>query len=85
MKFEIGKYYQHSQGQVIHIVGRLPTFFYGEGLVSEGDDGNLSRIGEDEDSAVNWKEVSGWHRDAYDKNSIPEPTSKQQNRERNER
>ena len=73
MKFQEGKYYQHSGGGVIHIVGSLPTFFYGNGLVAEDEHGGLRRVGNDEDNALNYHEVSGWPRHAYAANSIPEP------------
>ena len=76
MKFQLGNYYQHSGGRVIHIIGTLNTFFYGNGLVSEDEEGNLSRVGDDEASAMNWHQVSGWPRSCYLGNSIPEPTEK---------
>ena len=74
MRFQIGKYYQHAgTGKVIHIIDCVNTFFHGVALLSEDDYGNLSPVGSDDTSAVNWHEVSGWARHTYQANNIPEP------------
>jgi len=73
MVFQIGNYYQHNSGQTIHIIGTANTFFYGNGLLAEDDEGRLSRVGNDETSATNYHQVSGWPRHIYDGNNIPEP------------
>ena len=73
MRFEIGKYYQHAGGRVFHVVCRIHTFFHGECLLAEESTGALVPAGEDEGAAINWHQVSGWPRDVYDENRIPEP------------
>jgi len=35
MKFEIGKAYQHTCGEQLHIVGKLNTIMYGKCLMAE--------------------------------------------------
>ena len=76
MKFEIGNYYQHTTGRVICIIGTARTFFHGDTLLGEDDQGSLIPIGKDEASTINYHRVSGWHRDCYEGNSIPEPSKK---------
>ena len=76
MKFEIGKYYQHSGGGIINILDRVHTTFYGEGLLAENSCGDLSVVGEDETNATNWHQVSGWSKSFYESNNIPEPIEK---------
>jgi hypothetical protein len=73
MKFKIGKYYQHGTGRVISIIGTANTFFHGSCLLAEEEDGRLMPVGEDEDAAQYWHEVSGWKRSCYDCNNIPDP------------
>lgn len=73
MKFQINKYYQHSNGEVIHIIDSVNTFFHGSTLLGECEDGSLMPVGRSEDNAVNYKEVSGWKRSCYTNNFIPEP------------
>lgn len=74
MKFEIGKYYQSISGRVIHILGEIHTFFHGSCFLAEEDTGNLTPIGRDKTAAVGWRQVSGWSRETYAINNIPEPT-----------
>ena len=77
MIFEVGRYYQHNGDRVIHVICPVTTFFYGDGLLVESDDGSLSTVAaNDEAAAVNWKVVSGWHRSCYDSNGIPEPEAR---------
>jgi len=73
MKFKIGKYYQHGTGRVISIIGTANTFFHGSCLLAEEEDGRLMPVGEDEDAAQYWHEVSGWKRSCCDCNNIPDP------------
>jgi hypothetical protein len=73
MKFQIGKYYQHGSGLVISIIGTANTFFHGSCLLAEEEGGRLTPIGEDEDAARYWHEVSGWKRSCYAGNNIPDP------------
>jgi hypothetical protein len=57
MIFEIGKTYQHTTGKKMTIIGRLKTHAWGECLIGETDMADLVPVGEQEDNAVNWKEV----------------------------
>lgn len=57
MIFEIGKTYQHTTGKKMTIIGRLKTHAWGECLIGETDRGDLVPVGEQEDNAVNWKEI----------------------------
>ena len=58
MKFEIGKVYKHSSGQIMAIVGKVNTTGYGECLVGECFDMvNLKPIGMDEDATQGWEEI----------------------------
>ena len=66
MKFEIGKYYQHTSGTIMNIIGPVKTFFYGDGLLSESDDGSLMAVGQSEDATINWHKVPGWAREVED-------------------
>lgn len=56
--FEIGKFYKHSGGRCMHIVGEANTTVYGWCLVAEeiGYD-NLLPIGRREGYTVNWVEI----------------------------
>ena len=60
MKFEVGKFYKHSGGEVLHILAQVDncTGYFNPTLVGEsaGDVG-FSAVGRDEASAANWKEV----------------------------
>jgi hypothetical protein len=59
MKFEVGKFYEHSSGGMMHIVGGLQTTIYGGCLVAEEfDSANLKPIGQDEGAAINWTETT---------------------------
>lgn len=73
MKFEIGKYYRHTMGEVVHIIAKVDTFFHGECLLAESDSGNLMPFGQDEQSAVNWVEVPCWEKETYLANGIEPP------------
>ena len=73
IKFQVGNYYQHSEGRVMHIIGEVNSFSYGISLLAETDDGRLSLVGMDEASAENWHQVSGWRKSHYQSNNIPEP------------
>lgn len=73
MKFQIGKYYQHTSGEIICILCEIHTFFHGACLLAEVDTGRLRPVGTDAESSQNWHLVSGWHRSCYAGNNIPEP------------
>ncbi len=74
MKFQIGRFYQHSSGKVIRIIDKTSTFFHGHCLLAECDNGKLIPISRDESATDNYHEVSGWPREIYKAQSIPEPT-----------
>lgn len=59
MKFEVGKYYKHASGNIMHVIGGLQTTLYGGCLVAEEvDSANLKPIGQDETSVENWLETT---------------------------
>lgn len=58
MKFELGKYYQHSGGQRLHMIALAQTRMYGLALLGEALDGSITPCGLDETNAVNWTEIS---------------------------
>jgi hypothetical protein len=59
MKFEIGKYYKHTGGGMMHVVSAAKTTMYGWCLIAEEHGGsNLIPIGSDEVSALNWTEAT---------------------------
>ena len=58
MVFQYGKTYKHISGKVITIVGVAETHMYGKCLVAEDEHGQLSPVGQNEENAVNWQEVS---------------------------
>lgn len=59
MRFEIGKYYKHTSGQIISIIGCVESTMYGKTLVAEHSDRpDFSPIGYNSDEyAQNWVEV----------------------------
>jgi len=59
MVFNVGKYYKHTAGTMIHIIGAAKTTLYGWTLLAEeAGYGNFKPIGQDESSAVNWMETT---------------------------
>lgn len=59
MPFQIGKYYQHTGGEMMSIVGSVITTAYGKTLVAERNNmSNLTPIGHDEDAMQNWSEIT---------------------------
>lgn len=59
MRFEVGKFYKHTSGQQMAIVGKVPTTQWGETLVGERDDmADLMPVGMDEGAAENWSEIT---------------------------
>ena len=58
MRFEIGKVYTHSAGEMVMIVGEVETTLYGKTLVAESICvTHLKAFGDDEDATQNWSEV----------------------------
>lgn len=59
MKFEVGKYYQHSGGSMMHVVCGAVTTMYGGCLVAEiAGEPDLKPVGQDEAAAANWRETT---------------------------
>ena len=57
MRFQVGKYYRHSGGGMMHILVATKTKVYGMTMIAEFNDGSFRPIGDDETSALNWSEV----------------------------
>ena len=57
IKFEIGKYYQHTSGKKIHILCEQATTFFGKALLAEDNKGEFLAVGKDKEHAINWKEI----------------------------
>lgn len=63
MKFEVGKYYQHNDGSVMHILSSVNncTGYFNPCLVGEEPgSANFLPIGTDKTSAENWKEIPAY-------------------------
>lgn len=58
MKFELGKYYQHTTGSKLYICGLGETIIYGSCLVGEDEHGDLIAVGKSEENAVNYSEIT---------------------------
>lgn len=56
MVFEIGKYYKHSGGGMLHIVSSAKTTMWGWTTIAETNDARLQPVGNDETSATNYIE-----------------------------
>lgn len=58
MKFEVGKYYKHSTGELLHILDEVTSTLYGHCLVGESTRNyNLLPIGMDESNTMNYEEI----------------------------
>ncbi|CAM2954106.1 hypothetical protein PASE110613_09355 [Paenibacillus sediminis] len=59
MEFEVGKYYEHTTGEQISIVGEIVTTLYGKCLVAESSESpDLKPVGKGDYYAENWHEIS---------------------------
>ncbi len=58
MCFQLGKYYKHTTGYCLHIVGALETTMWGLTLIAETTGNKLIAVGRDEASAVNYSEIT---------------------------
>lgn len=58
MVFELGKYYEHTTGSRLYIVGCMASYGYGMGYVGEDEWGNFHAVGKDEDNASNFSEIT---------------------------
>ena len=58
MVFELGRYYKHNGGSMLHTIALAETTMYGEGLIAEeAGEPNLIVVGQDETHAVNYVEI----------------------------
>ena len=58
MVFAPGKYYRHSSGEKLAVLGWLNTFTYGRALIAEDKYGRFRPVGSERGHAVNWAEIS---------------------------
>ncbi len=58
IKFEIGKYYEHTTGRKLSILCEVETYYHGKCLLGETDLGELVPVGTTEEYAVNYHEIS---------------------------
>jgi len=61
MRFEIGKFYKHTTGSMLHIISAGKTTLYGWTHIAEwagvSNHETLMAVGSDESSAVNYTEI----------------------------
>ena len=57
MKFELGKYYEHSGWGRLYICGVMNSHMYGMCFIGEDQFGNFSPVGTHEDNAQNYSEI----------------------------
>ena len=58
MKFEIGKYYEHTSGKQIHILCETVTEAFGKCLMCESSGGIIYPVGLTEEYSANYKLIS---------------------------
>lgn len=58
ISFELGKYYEHTTGSMIHIICEADTTIYGKSLIAETSNGMFLPIGKNKENAVNFKEIT---------------------------
>ena len=59
MQFEIGKYYKHSSGMCMHIIGGVKSTLYGWTLVGEQHKcSDFIPVGSSNTASVNWTETN---------------------------
>ena len=70
MVFEVGKFYKHTTGRCLAILCQQETMMYGDTLIAEqsGTQESFMAVGKDEDSAVNFHEIS---KDEWEANFLP--------------
>ena len=56
MRFELGKYYRHTSGAWVHIIGMVHSETWGWCLVGEDPSGALRPVGMGADHALHWEE-----------------------------
>lgn len=55
--FSVGKFYRHTSGKQMAVIGDVTSTQWGETLVAESNKGNLIPVGRDAASATNWVEI----------------------------
>jgi hypothetical protein len=55
--FELGKVYEHRTGKLMRVAAHVVTVGHGDTLVAEDTSGSLIPVGDDSDSAMNYREV----------------------------
>jgi hypothetical protein len=58
MKFELGKYYKHTTGSKLYICGLGETYYHGRCFIGENERGELFPIGNTQENAMNYKEIT---------------------------
>ncbi len=74
MIFQIGKFYEHSAGMQMAIVGEVLTTMYGNTLIAECSNcGDFRPVGRDESATQNWSEITKgkWLRNFSRENNLP--------------
>jgi len=75
MIFELGKYYRHNSGSLLHVIAEAETVMYGDSLIAENsENGNLIPVGRSESNAANWVEIeqTEWNQNWNIKNATAE-------------
>ena len=68
MVFELGKYYKHESGKMMHVLVEANTTVYGDNtLIAEDDFGNLIPVGRSEYHCKNYTEVQ---QDEWDRHFV---------------
>lgn len=65
--FEVGKYYKHTDGTMIHILTEVKeTMVYGKAMIAEQTDKeDFIPVGYDEECTINWEEITKEEFDNY--------------------
>jgi len=56
--FQVGYSYKHTSGKIVTIVGTADTFFHGECLIGEDNNGNLSPHNTGKTAFTNWHQIT---------------------------
>ena len=57
-RFEVGKYYQHNTGRVLHVLCKVMTTIYGYTMLAETPERIFVPVGSDTDAFCNWYEIA---------------------------
>lgn len=58
IKFEVGKYYEHTTGSKLSIICEVETYYHGKCLLGETETGELVPVGTTKENAINYHEIS---------------------------